>query len=87
MSSAIHNLLALSDALAAHEGVTHWAVSMRIAGKGDFLDRLRHGGDCGTRTYERVLAKLEANWPADLARPSQIERPKARGRHARTVPR
>ena len=53
-----HPLLALSEALAAHQGVTHFAISMRVMGKGDFFKGLmRPGADCRTRTRtaERVL--------------------------------
>lgn len=75
MSSAIKHLLNLTDLLAAHQGVSHWAISMRVAAKGDFLERLRNGGDCATKTHERVMARLSAEWPADLAWPASVPRP------------
>ncbi len=44
-----HPLVTLSEALAAHQGVTHFAISMRAKGKGDFFKRLmRPGADCRT---------------------------------------
>lgn len=48
---------------------------MRVARKGDFLRRLRAGGDCRTATYERVLRRFSAFWPVDLEWPADIPRP------------
>ena len=75
MSSARQNILALSEALEAHLGITHWAVSMRIARKGDFIRRLRRGGDVQTQTYERVLGRFAEMWPVDLEWPEGVPRP------------
>ena len=79
MSSARQNILALSEALEAHLAITHWAVSMRIARKGDFirrlLRRLRRGGDVQTQTYERVLGRFAEMWPVDLEWPEGVPRP------------
>ena len=71
-----HPLLALSEALAAHQGVTHFAISMRVMGKGDFFKGLmRPGADCRTRTADRVLSWFSENWPSDLEWPRHIPRP------------
>jgi hypothetical protein len=71
-----HPLLALCEALAAHQDVTHFAISMRIMAKGDFFKGLmRPGADCRTRTATRVLDWFDANWPEDLEWPRQIPRP------------
>lgn len=75
MSNEIDDILTLSDRLGAHLGITHWAVSMRVSSKGDFLDRLRNGSDLRTKTAARVLLKFHQNWPADLEWPSDIPRP------------
>jgi hypothetical protein len=75
MSRAIDDLLNLSECLSRHLGITHWAVSMRIAGKGDFLQRLRKGGDCSTGTYEKVMGRLMAEWPPDAPWPEGVGRP------------
>lgn len=85
MSSAIQTLFTLTDQMAAHLGLTHWAISMRIAKKGDFLDRLRNGGDCSTRTYESVMARLSAEWPDDLAWPTGTPRPLHHGRKSKAA--
>lgn len=70
------SLIALADALAAHQGVTHFAISMRALGKGDFFRNLKAGRDCRTTTAERVLAYFDAAWPdGDLAWPTGIHRP------------
>lgn len=68
-------LIILADALAAHQGVTHYAISMRALGKGDFFKKLKNGGDCRTTTASRLLAYFASHWPADLAWPTDIPRP------------
>lgn len=68
-------LITLADLLAAHQCVTHFAVSMRALGKGDFFKKLKDGGDCRTATASRVMLFFSDNWPADLAWPRDIPRP------------
>ncbi|MBA3908312.1 MAG: hypothetical protein C0524_00210 [Rhodobacter sp.] len=69
-------LLHLAQTLAAHESVGHFAISMRIFGKGDFFHNIiAKGADCRTRTAERVLTWFADNWPADLEWPRDIPRP------------
>jgi hypothetical protein len=71
-----HPLVTLAEALAAHQGVTHFAVSMRAMGKGDFFKRLmRPGADCRTQTATRLTQWFGENWPADLEWPRDIPRP------------
>ena len=69
-------LVTLAETLAAHQGVTHFAISMRDLGKGDFFQKLMKGGDCRTATAARVLAWFDANWAPDLEWPRHIPRPK-----------
>lgn len=82
------HLIELAQTLANHQGVTHFAISMRIFGKGDFFHNLiTKGWDCRTRTAERVMTWFDANWPVDLTWPKHIARPSAasklpRGRRA-----
>lgn len=71
----IKHIVVTADALAKNEGVTHWALSMRLTGKGNFLHRLSAGRDCHTGTYEAVMRKLSAMWPIDLEWPADIPRP------------
>lgn len=71
------SLITLADALATHDGVTHFAISMRALNKGDFFKKLRDGGDCRTSTAANVLGWFAANWPAELAWPTDIPRPAA----------
>lgn len=68
-------LITLADALAAHQGVTHYAISMRALGKGDFFKKLKNGGDCRTATASRLLTYFDTVWPVDLAWPTGIPRP------------
>ena len=78
MSSARNILLRLAGHLAAHEGVTHWAISMRLFGKGDFFARLEKGGHPRSDTYEKALGLFSQAWPKDLEWPADIPRPKRR---------
>lgn len=70
-----HTLITLAETMATHGGVTHFAISMRALGKGDFFKKLIAGGDCRTATAARVLAWFSENWPADLEWPRDIPRP------------
>jgi len=72
------SLITLAETMAAHHGVTHFAVSMRALGKGDFFKKLLEGGDCRTATAARVLGWFDQNWPADLEWPRDIPRPDPR---------
>ena len=69
------SLISLADTYAHHYGVTHWAVSYRALGKGDFFVRLTAGRECTIRTYNKVLQWFSNNWPIDLAWPADIPRP------------
>lgn len=69
------DLIALADALSAYDGVTHFAISMRIFRKGDFFKKLKAGGDCRTATAGRVMAFFDRCWPEDLEWPRDIPRP------------
>jgi len=78
-----HALIALSEALAAHLGVTHFAISMRALGKGDFFkNMIEKGADCRTQTAARLFGWFSDNWPADLEWPRHIPRPAKSKREA-----
>ena len=70
-------LITLAEELASHQGVTHYAISMRALGKGDFFKKMIElGHDCRTRTAERLMhwfsdhwPDKELDWPADIPRP------------------
>ncbi|MBW4975461.1 hypothetical protein KZZ08_17655 [Roseovarius mucosus] len=71
-----NTLITLATTLAAHRGVTHYAISMRALGKGDFFKRMiERGFDCRTATAERLLAWFDENWDRDLEWPCDIPRP------------
>lgn len=72
-----NTLLTLCQTLTAHLGVTHFAISMRALGKGDFFKKLEAGGDCRTTTAAKVAAWFSSNWPTDLSWPADIPRPEA----------
>lgn len=72
------DLVTLATALSAHQGVTHFAISMRARGKGDFFARLmRPGADCRHSTAQAVFAWFDLNWPADLEWPREVPRPRS----------
>lgn len=69
-------LITLAEEMAAHLGVSHYAISMRALGKGDFFKNMKEKGwDCRTRTASRLMSWFSDNWPEDLDWPSGIQRP------------
>lgn len=79
MSIQKQQLLALSATLCEHDNVTHWAISMRLFGKGDFFHRIRKSKRAGfdPLTFEAAMSKFSKIWPEDLEWPSDIPRPDA----------
>jgi hypothetical protein len=76
-------LIILVDALCAHQGVTHYAISMRAMRKGDFFQKIKErGADCQTKTASRLIGWFSDNWPDDLEWPSNIPRPPKSKREA-----
>lgn len=75
MSKAIKHLTTLCEQLAAYDRVTHWTISMRFFGKGDFFQKLSAKRDIRTATYEAALQKFTDTWPEDLAWPEGVPRP------------
>jgi len=74
------NLITLAETLAAHQGVTHSAISMRVFKKGDFFKKMIElGYDCRTRTAERLMQWFNDNWPdQELDWPNDVPRPSPR---------
>jgi hypothetical protein len=69
-------LIYLAEEMAAHLGVTHYAISMRALGKGDFFkNMIEKGYDCRTRTASKLMSWFSDNWPEELEWPSDIPRP------------
>lgn len=75
MSTYTEHLISLAEALCGHDNVSHWAVSMRLTGKGDLIDRLKKGGDVRTATYEELMRKFASTWPVDLSWPTGVPHP------------
>ncbi len=65
----------LANTLAEHEGITHWAISARIFGRGDVFSRFDDGKNCFHTTTTRATEWFAANWPANLDWPEGLERP------------
>lgn len=72
------DLVRLCDAFADHDSVTHWAVSVRTTGRGDFFQGLKTGAGCTLATYERLISRFDAIWPEDLEWPGDVPRPDPR---------
>ncbi|MCT4576850.1 hypothetical protein [Donghicola sp.] len=69
-------LIYLAEEMAAYLGVTHYAISMRALGKGDFFkNMIEKGYDCRTRTASKLMSWFSDNWPEELEWPSDIPRP------------
>lgn len=68
-------IVEMAETLASHQGVTHWAISQRIYGRGDVFSRLKDGHNVFASTLERAHRWFGENWPEDLAWPDEIERP------------
>lgn len=68
-------LLTLCNLLSGHLARSHWTISVRIFGKGDFFKGLLSGGGCTVRTATKAFQWFADNWPADLAWPREIPRP------------
>lgn len=68
-------IIHLANELAAHENVTHWAISSRIFGKGNFFQKIMDGGDCYQSSADRASRWFAENWPDDLPWPDAIDRP------------
>lgn len=75
MITQIDALLILADTYSTHEKISDWAMSKRVAGKGNFFSRLRAGCDTGARTARRIVQNFSNIWPIDLEWPTEIERP------------
>lgn len=75
MNRLTQQIVSLSETLQNHEGIGHWAVSMRITSKGDFIHRLKNNADIRTGTYLAALQKFSDIWPDDLEWPADIPRP------------
>ncbi len=74
-------IITLAEVYAAHASITHWSVSMRIFGKGDFFHKLiNKGWDCRTRTAVRAKNWFSENWPDDLEWPEDVIRPDVKGK-------
>jgi hypothetical protein len=65
MKRDIPHLLSLLDRYRQVTGLSDARVSTKILNSSRFFGRLRNGGDCTTRNYERVHAWLVANLGSD----------------------
>jgi hypothetical protein len=69
------HLITLVERYCAHVGRREATISNQIAGHARLFLRLREGFGCTVVTFKKALAWFDANWPEDLAWPSDIPRP------------
>lgn len=68
--TCVSNLLKLARAYADHERIKLGTVGRYVHGTTKIFDRLEEGDvSISLRTYDQMMAKFRARWPADLAWP------------------
>ena len=76
---AIQQLLSLADAYRSATDIRDNTLSWRVFGDTKKLTAIREGADIQVGRYEKAIAWFSANWPegavwpADIARPSDVE--------------
>lgn len=73
----IRSLVELSDRYCTHAQLSRSRLSTIIFNDGKALARIADGGDLNTRSYEKAMTWLSANWPEGVAWPEGVERPGA----------
>jgi hypothetical protein len=71
------SLVRIASIYAAHKGLKLSTVAAYAVNDGKVLKKLADGGSCTIATGEKLLRYFEANWPADLDWPRDIQRPSA----------
>ena len=66
------HLLELAHQFALRRNITLWRVGALAARDGKFFLRLKKGGNCTIKTYQRVLAWFSENWPQKTPWPADI---------------
>ena len=69
------NLLTLANAYANRRKVSTATVSNLVVGHARLFQRLRRGGSCTLKTFQKALKWFSDNWPDDLFWPFEIPRP------------
>ena len=67
----------LADSYCEHTQRSRSRVATIIFNDGKKLDLIAGGADLTTRSFENAVLWFSANWPADLAWPEGVERPRA----------
>ena len=83
MKTASEQLVSLAETMASHQGVTHWAISMRYTSKGDYFARKKRiGAKVDADMFARLLQSFSNDWPSDLEWPADIPRPEPQAKEA-----
>lgn len=71
------HLATCAAAFAAATGITPATIGKRALNDNTFFARIAEGQGFTVRTYDRVVAWMSAEWPADAVWPEHIARPRA----------
>ena len=77
-----NHLITLAESLASHLSKSEATISNRVTTHARLFERLRDGKGCNVTTYNTVMERFADIWPADLAWPSDVPRPRRRNRGA-----
>lgn len=69
------NILYLAEKYCDHTGLSKSYVGMLAVRDSKFYARLKSGGGCTVRTYNRTVQWFSAHWPDSVAWPADIPRP------------
>jgi hypothetical protein len=68
-------LISVMSAFSAASGMSTARLSTIIFNHGSKFDLIVRGADINTRSFERAMAWLSANWPEGVPWPADIQRP------------
>ncbi len=75
-----NKLVIQAEQFSAHTGKTLSTIGSYAVRDGKFFARLQDGGDCTTKTVNKVVQWFSDHWPTDLAWPSDLPRPTSKNK-------
>lgn len=75
IANVCQNIIELAKEMATATGMSVKHISLKSAGHGNLIERLKAGHDITTRRAAGILQWLSDNWPGDLFWPLHIPRP------------
>jgi len=73
--TAQRNVMAATNALSDHTGISLSAIGHTLIGDSTFVVRVHEGTNFTLSLYDRLMGGLSAIWPPDLAWPEDVPRP------------